>query len=98
MERQQLPRTRRDFLKDVGKGMLAASVGTSLAAEIGISRALADPSAKSLDFGRLEPLVQLMQENSADKMLELAVRRLNQGTEIRELVAAAALANARSFG
>lgn len=96
MERLRLPLTRRDFLADVGKGMLAASVG--LAAEIGISPALADPSAKSLDFGRLEPLVQLMQENSADKMLVLAVQRLNEGTELRDLVAAAALANARSFG
>ena len=98
MERQGLPQTRRDFLADVGKGMLAASVGTALAAEIGISPALANPSYKSLDFGRLEPLVQLMQENSADKMLVLAVDQLNNGTEIRDLVAAAALANARTFG
>src|ERR1700722_8459464 len=98
MERQLLPLTRRGFLADVGKGMLAASVGTALASELGISPALAEPSAKSLEFGRLEPLVQLMQENSAERMLPLVVQHLNSGTEIRELVAAAALANARTFG
>lgn len=90
--------TRRDFLTDVGKGMLTASVGAALASDLGLSTALAEGGAKALDFGRLEPLVALMQENSAEKMLPLVVDRLAKGTELRDVVAAAALANARTFG
>lgn len=91
-------RTRRDFLADVGKGMLTASVGTALATNLGLSTALAEGSPKALEFGRLEPLVQLMQENSAERMLPLVVDRLTRGTDLRDVVAAAALANARTFG
>lgn len=91
-------RNRRDFLADVGKGMLVASVGTGLAADLGLSTALAEPRVKALEFGRLEPLVELMQENSADRMLPLVIERLAQGAELRDMVAAAALANARTFG
>ncbi len=90
--------TRRDFLADVGKGMLTASVGTALASDLGLSTALADTGAKSMEFGRLEPLVELMQDNSAERMLPLVVSRLAGGTEMRDIVAAAALANARTFG
>jgi hypothetical protein len=98
-------RTRRNFLADVGKGMLVASVGTTLASDLGLSTALADDAprtahggAGTLEFGRLEPLVEIMQENSAERMLPLVVERLAQGTELRDLVSAAALANARTFG
>lgn len=91
-------RTRRDFLTEVGKGMLTASVGVGLAADMGLSPAIAEGVEKPLAFGKLEPLVTLMQERSAEQMLPLVVDRLSQGTELRELVAAAALANARTFG
>jgi hypothetical protein len=90
--------TRRDFLADVGKGMLVASVGTTLAADLGISAALAEGSERTLNFGRLEPLVEIMQVNSAEKMLPIVVNHLANGTELRDVVAAAALANARTFG
>lgn len=92
------PRTRRDFLADVGKGMLTASIGTALAADLGLSTALAEERARALEFGRLEPLVEAMQENSAERILPLVVERLGKGMELREVVAAAALANARTFG
>ncbi len=91
-------RTRRDFLADVGKGMLTASVGTALASELGLSTVLAEGHTPALEFGKLEALVELMQENSAERMLPLVVERLAQGAELREVVAAAALANARTFG
>lgn len=91
-------RTRRDFLADVGKGMLVASVGTTLATDLGLSTALADSAGTALNFGRLEPLIELMQDNAAEKMLPLVVERLAHGTELRDVVAAAALANARTFG
>lgn len=91
-------RTRRDFLSGVGKGMLTASVGASLASDLGLSPALADPVERPLAFGRLEPLVALMQEHSAERMLPLVAEHLAGGTDLREVVAAAALANARAFG
>lgn len=91
-------RTRRDFLADVGKGMLMTSVGPALASELGISPALAEGHTPTLEFGRLESLVEVMQENSAERMLPLVVERLAQGADLREVVAAAALANARTFG
>src|SRR5438132_12555014 len=55
-------RNRREFLADVGKGMLVASVGPALAADLGLARAFAGDDAKPLSFGDREPLVALMQE------------------------------------
>jgi hypothetical protein len=46
----------------------------------------------------MEPLVTLLQETPANKVLPLAVERLRQGTSLRDLVAATAMANARTFG
>ena len=55
------PQTRRDFLADVGKGMLTASIGTGLASGLGLSTALAEwGGAGALKFGPLEPLVELL--------------------------------------
>jgi len=93
-----IQRTRRDFLKDVGTGVVVASVGPSLAADLGFSAAFADEGPERLTFGRLEPLVSLMQETSSERLVPLVVERLRNGTELREVVASAALANARTFG
>ncbi len=93
-----LPRTRREFLQDVGKGVVAATVGTSLSADLGFSTAFAEDGTDRLNFGALEPLVGVMQETNADRLLPLVVQRLQQGTALRDLVAAATLANARTFG
>src|SRR5687767_3505321 len=90
-------RNRRQFLADVGKGMLVASVGTALASELGVSPAFAD-GPDSLTFGKLEPLVRLMQDTPADKLLPIVVDKIKGGTELKTIVAAAALANARTFG
>jgi hypothetical protein len=92
--------SRRQFLAEVGQGMLVASVGTSLAMDLGVySKALAgDAPAGRLTFGALESLVSLMEETPADKLLTLAVAKLQGGTVLRTLVAAGALANARAFG
>jgi len=90
---------RRAFLADVGRGMLVASVGPALALDMGLApAALADESAERLTFGAIEPLVALMQESSADRLLPIIAERLKGGTDLRQLVAAAALANARAFG
>src|SRR5262249_59729898 len=45
-----------------------------------------------------EPLVSLMQATPTDKLLPILVGKLKEGTDPGTLVAAAALANARTFG
>jgi hypothetical protein len=91
-------RNRREFLADVGKGMLLASVGPALAFDLGLAPANAAEGKDVLSFGDREPLVALMQETPADKLLPILVEKLKDGTELRDLVTAAALANARTFG
>ena len=90
--------TRREFLGDVGRGMVAATIGTAAAADLGLATVSAGEGGGRLLFGDLEPLVALMQETPAARIVETVVNRLRQGTELRELVGAAALANARTFG
>src|SRR6185437_3424886 len=93
------PYRRREFLADVGRGMLVASVGPALALDLGLApAALADGSDARLTFGPIEPLVALMQETPADRLLPDVVSRVKGGADLRQLVAAAALANARTFG
>ena len=90
--------SRRDFLADVVRGMLIASLGPALTAELGISRAWAATGSDGLTFGSLEPLVVLMQETPPERLLPLLVQKLAEGADLRTLVAAGALANARTFG
>ena len=78
--------------------MLVAGVGASLAADLGIQVARAQEADEALDFGPLEPLVVMMQETSIERLLPALVEKLRQGTDLKTLVAAAGLANARTFG
>ncbi len=94
---------RREFLGEVGRGMLVAGVGSALAQDLGLaSAALAagDTGAGGtrLTFGPMEPLVALMQETPVNRLLPAVVERMKGGTDLRQMVAAAALANARTFG
>jgi hypothetical protein len=92
---------RREFLGEVGRGMLVAGVGSALARDLGLvpaALAAGDAEAVRLTFGALEPLVALMQETPADRLLPAAVERMKAGTDLRTMIAAAALANARTFG
>jgi hypothetical protein len=92
---------RREFLADVGKGMLLAGIGSALAQDLGLAPAAwaaDDEQAGRLTFGDLDPLVDLMQQTPADRLLPEVVERIKNGAELRSLVAAAALANARTFG
>jgi hypothetical protein len=92
-------RNRRAFLEDVGRGMLAASLGSAVALDLGIAApSLGDETGQRLTFGRLEPLVCLLQETAPDQLLPLLVEKLQGGTQLQTLVTAAALANARAFG
>jgi hypothetical protein len=91
-------RNRRAFLADVGRGMLLASVGPAVASDLGLAPAFAADRPDVLTFGASEPLVALMQETPAQKLLPVLVEKVREGTDLRTLVAAAALANARTFG
>src|SRR5688572_29884883 len=99
-------RNRREFLTDVGRGVLIAAVGSGLAADLGLAadaagRGKGDDGGAgktALDFGPLEPLVRLMQETPANQLLPKLTEQLASGADLRRLVAAAAMANARTFG
>jgi hypothetical protein len=90
------PSRRREFLADVGRGMLIASVGPGLALDLGLIPALADEPARPLSFGAMEPLVALIEETPDDRILPALVDRMRKGTTLRALAAAGALASART--
>ena len=90
--------TRREFLANVGKGMLVASVGSALVAELGLTPAFATEIDDNLGFGPLESLASLMQDTPVGKLQPLLCGKLKDGTSLRTLIAAGALANARTFG
>ncbi len=92
-------RTRREFLQNVGSGMLIAGVGSMLAEELGFGTRFAYADETVLNFGGLRPLVDRMRELPADRLQIELIDRLDQGsTSLKELTAAAALANAETFG
>jgi len=79
--------------------MLVATVGFEVAGELGLARALAEETPDTLTFGSLEPLVCLMQETPVNRLLPALVEQLrSRQADLRRLTAAAALANARTFG
>src|SRR5687768_5362146 len=90
--------SRRRFLSDLGKGMIVASVGASVAAELGFSTLRAAEQDGEITFGSMEPLVDFLQSTPPDKMLPAVVEKLKSGTTLKDLVSAASLANARAFG
>lgn len=91
--------TRRQFLDEVGRGMLAAGIGSALAADLGCSTAFAADGDSELHFGPYDALVDLLQSTPPDKLLPILVSRLRDGaTDLKQLTAAAALANAEAFG
>lgn len=90
--------SRREFLADVGKGMMLASIGPALASDLGLSRGFAAEGSEVLNFGKLEPLVAFLQDTPTNKLMAETVKKLKEGTDLRTLVAAGALANAREFG
>lgn len=92
------PRSRREFLADVGCGMVVAGIGSATAFDLGLAPAWAkEGDGPDLSFGDREPLVRLMQDTTADKLLPMIVDRWKQGTSLDEIVACAALANTRTF-
>src|SRR3954467_10283768 len=90
--------SRRKFLGQVGCGMVTAAVGLGMARELGL--AATEPAEKEarLEFGEMEPLVRIMQETPAKGLLPVLTEKLRSGTPLKQLVAAGAFANARTFG
>ena len=90
---------RREFLSDVGRGMLAVGLGTSLAGDLGCMPAVADEGHDSIPLGEYESLVELMRSTPAEKLQPLLAEQILQGkTDLKKLTAAGALANAVTFG
>jgi hypothetical protein len=90
--------SRRQFFGNVSRATVMATIGCGLTSELGLLPAVADEKGARLDFGPMEPLVGLMQDTPADKLMSQLVAKLKDGTSLRELTAAGALANARTFG
>ena len=83
--------SRREFLADVGKGMMLASIGPALSSDLGLSRGFAAEGSETLNFGKLEPLVAFLQDTPTNKLMAETIKKLKDGTDLRTLVAAGAL-------
>lgn len=93
------PQARRDFLAAVGRGVLLATVGMEASTQLGLAHAAEiDSSVRPLSFGPLDPLVALMQESTPDALLPVLAKQIAGGVPLKQLIAAATLANARTFG
>jgi hypothetical protein len=93
------PTSRRAFLSGVGRGMLAAGLGTSLTSDLGFPAAFADDEADSLFLGEYAGLVDLMRSTPAEKLQpKLAQMIAQQQVDLKKLIGAGALANAITFG
>lgn len=92
-------RSRRSFLTSVGQGTLLATLGPAFAVDLGlVPKAFAEELDSTLRFGDLEPLVCEMQETPAERLQAKLAAKLKGGLPLKTLVAAGALANARTFG
>jgi len=86
------------MLRDVGRGMFVAGLGAALTSDLGLGRLMADDASDRITFGDLDPLVEFVRTTPPEKFLAAAVKKLSDGTDLKKLTAAAALANARAFG
>ena len=90
---------RREFLKTVGRGMLVAGLGASLAHDLGLASARAADAPDPLAFGNYDALIDLMQSTPPEKLQPILIDKLNRGeVDLKQLVSAGALANAETFG
>ena len=85
-------RSRRDFLADVGRGMLVASLGSATAIDLGITPCAAEEPTQRLTFGQAQPLVGRC---SCRKLPRISCcptwsAKLKTGTDLKTLVTSAA--------
>src|SRR4051812_14672294 len=88
---------RREFLQEVGGGMLAVLVGSNLAAELGLA-AEDNKEGKTKTTAGLGRLSRIIQQTPTKDLLPALHTELKNGVTLRELIAAGALANVRAFG
>ena len=92
-------RSRRRFFADVGRGTLLATLGPAMLVDLGLApKSFADELDGALRFGDLEQLVCELQETSLERLQSTLAQKLQNGLPLKKLVAAGALANARTFG
>ena len=92
-------RSRRSFLTDVGRGTLLATLGPAMMVDLGLApKAFAEELDSTLRFSDLESLVCELQETPVERLQAKLAQKLNGGMPLKTLVAAGALANARTFG
>ena len=92
-------RSRRSFLTSVGQGTLLATLGPAFAVDLGlVPKAFAEELDSTLRFGDLEPLVCELQNTPVERLQAKLAEKLKGGLPLKTLVAAGALANARTFG
>jgi hypothetical protein len=77
--------------------MLAMLVGSGLAAELGLAAEDSKDDKTKTPSG-LARLSQLIQQTPTQDLLPALAKQLKNGTSLKELIAAGALANARAFG
>jgi hypothetical protein len=87
---------RREFLAEVGQGMVTVVVGTALAGQMGLAEGAAAEKDRPAPAG-LDRLAKLLLETRPEKVLGVYRDQLNRGVALRDLVAGGALANARAF-
>jgi hypothetical protein len=93
------PTHRRAFLSDVGRGMLAAGLGTALANDLGFSTAFASQGSDAIPPGEYTALVEMMRSTPAKKLQPMLAKMVLRGeVDLKKLIGAGALANAVTFG
>ncbi len=79
--------------------MLIAGLGFGLASDLGISTAAAGEDDLELEFGELDSLVGRMQNTPVEKLQPQLIKEYQKGeVTLKQSTAAAALANAETFG
>jgi hypothetical protein len=79
--------------------MLVAGLGSTLCDDLGVGPAFADQGPAALSLGNYDALVDLLQSTPAENLQPILIERLASGqTNLQQLIAAGALANAETFG
>jgi hypothetical protein len=79
--------------------MLVAGLGASLSRDLGFATAYAEEGSEALSLGEYGPLVDLLESTPADKLQPILADKIRRGeVDLKQLIAAGALANAQTFG
>src|SRR5258708_38679920 len=79
--------------------MLVAGLGASLSGDLGFATASAEEGSEALSLGEYGPLVDLLESTPADKLQPILADKIRRGeVDLKQLIAAGALANAQTFG